>query len=163
MKSLQETLDTPGWPSNFDNGNYFAESDERLNWLLVYTRTRDADALEESNFRSFLKLLGGESKTVAIIRFSHWACGWLDHIVVNPHDVVRTKLAADTLKRLEGYPIVNENDFSNLETEQADTYWKTLTIKERIDLCKEYGISILQARYDYVPSNDGRLDEYLRG
>ena len=59
-------------------------------------RSRDSDALEESNFEAALEMLGGESEPEVIVaRSSHWAVGWVEQILVH-------KDAADKVKILEG-------------------------------------------------------------
>jgi hypothetical protein len=91
---------------------------ERGDWLVVAGRSRESDALEESNFRSILKRLGGEGDTVAVEHETHWAVGWVEHMLVHPDDAERVKIATDIHDALEGYPVVDEEDFSNLEHER---------------------------------------------
>ena len=98
---------------------------ERGHWLVVAGRHRDSDALERSNFRSILKALGGEGDTVAVENESHWAVGWVEHLLVDPADTERVKIAEEIRDALEDYPVVDEEDFSNLEYEEAWSYWES--------------------------------------
>lgn len=91
---------------------------ERGEWLIAYTTQRDADTLNRSNWSCFLKLLGGEGETVAIERASHWACGWVEYLVIDPSDAARVAKAQETLASLDGYPVVNEDHWSTLEHEE---------------------------------------------
>jgi len=44
-------------------------------YYVVLSQHRDSDNLDKSNFASAVKMLGGESDTVLIVRASHWAVG----------------------------------------------------------------------------------------
>ena len=61
---LSEVVCNPG---GFDSlANYVGEVPDD-GWLYVLSRTRDSDALEESNFRVALKRLGGEGENVEVL------------------------------------------------------------------------------------------------
>jgi len=112
---------------------------ERLHWLVAATVHRDSDCLERSNFRSFLKLLGGEGEQVAIERASHWAVGWLDYLIIDPEATELVTKAEEALAGLENYPVLDEEDFSELEREEADQIWKNCyDVKERIAYVRKY-------------------------
>lgn len=102
--------------------NYMGERDFGDFYTLV-TRNRDSDALVESNFRSALKALGGESESVVIHRFGHWACGWWESLSVSKSSPQFAAVEA-MAERLEDYPVLDEEDFSQLECEQANQVWK---------------------------------------
>lgn len=54
-------------------------------WFVApISQTRDSEDYEAQLFEEKLEELGGESDTVAVLRFGHWACGWLDIIVLDP-------------------------------------------------------------------------------
>ena len=93
---------------------------ERGAWLVVCGRHRDSDALEESNFIATLKRLGGESDTVAIEQESHWAVGWVEHLLVNPADIARVEMAQEIRDGLEDYPVVDDETFFQVE---HDRFW----------------------------------------
>lgn len=158
MKTLKEVVSNP---SGFDSlSNYLGEVPESK-WLCLLTQTRDSDALSRSNFRSALKELGGESDSVRIDRFWHWACGWWEALSVLEGSEAHKK-AIQIEADLNDYPVVDEQDYSELQWEEATSFWCSLSIKERVELCQEYGINSLQARHDYIPQDDnGYLFEYL--
>ena len=53
---------------------------------------------------------------------------------------------------------------SELETEEAEAYWESLPLSDRVELCQEAGVSIFQARHPYIPQDDnGYIFERLRG
>jgi hypothetical protein len=94
---------------------------ERGEWLVCTGRHRDSDALEESNFRVLLKRLGDESDTVAIERESHWAVGWVEHLLISPADAERVAIVETARDDLEQYPVLDDEDFSIVE---HDRFWE---------------------------------------
>jgi hypothetical protein len=86
-------------------------------------RSRDSDCLEESNFHSMLAALGGESETVQVVRENHWAVGWVEWIAIHESDEQALRAADRQQERLEGYPILNEDDFSEREYEECRRVW----------------------------------------
>ena len=92
----------------------------RDEWLVFLTQTRDSDHLTESNFAAALKTLGGESETVEIVRFGHWAVGWVEHLFVHPS---RKAEVAAIEAQLEDYPALDEDDWSQRESDAAFESW----------------------------------------
>jgi hypothetical protein len=123
---------------------------ERGEWLVACATTRDADCLGRSNWRCFIKLLNGTgtegakgsqeiNENVAIEEASHWACGWVQYLIINPAAVELVALAEATREKLEDYPVIDEQDWSELETEEANDVWRDCyRPKERIKYIKEH-------------------------
>lgn len=89
---------------------------DKQNWLVLLGKNRDSSLLKQSNFDVALEMLGGESDDVEVCRFGHWACGWIEIIIVNP----KSKLAntAEMIEQaIEDYPVLDEEDWSNREYE----------------------------------------------
>ncbi len=97
--------------------NYAGE--EYPDYYVVGGRSRDSTLLEEANFEATLKRLGGESKTVIVPRSGHWAAGWIETILVHKDDVEAVKKAQAILDDLEGYPVLDDELYSNKEYEAA--------------------------------------------
>jgi hypothetical protein len=96
---------------------------DRRNWLVApVSTTRDADALQRSNFRVVLADLGGESDNVEVHRFGHWANGWFEIILVRP-ETKEAESAEQWECALSDYPVACDSDFSELEQEDADETW----------------------------------------
>jgi hypothetical protein len=102
-------------------------------------------------------------------RASHCLVGWVEYLMVRtdaPDDVLIT--AAQLLDALDGYPVLDDEHFSNLEMEEAEESWKHLDLRGRlevIDDCRYDGkpISIFAIRHDYPPVDDqGAVQERLR-
>lgn len=106
---------------------------DRANWLVAYSAHRDAQALERSNWRCFGQALralptvrdwSGEDLPIAEERASHWAVGWIDYLLVNPACPEAVAEAERLLARLEDYPVLDEFDFSEEETNEANEVWR---------------------------------------
>jgi len=100
-------------------------------------RNRDSDCLTQSNFRVALEKLGGESGTVSIVRERHFLCGWVEWIAIHKDDEVALALAEKMQEKLENCFILDENDWCELEIEEADKLWKSYNNSERIEYVKE--------------------------
>lgn len=92
---------------------------EHGRWYIVAAQTRDSDALDRSNFIVFLKELGGESETVKVEEASHWACGWVQYLIVAPTDRKALRTAVSLHCSACNYPVLDESHFSELEYDEA--------------------------------------------
>ena len=150
----------------FLTGHY--SDNDRQEWLVVpVTQTRDSLAFDQSNFASALALLGGESDTLEVHRFGHWGPGWFEIILVHPSRESEVKAIED---RLENYPILDEEDLSQRESDATDEYWQNMGMNERIERLSEQGESIFAARsesasdlYQRAPKSYYRVQESARG
>lgn len=98
-------------------------------------------------------------------RANHWACGWVEYLMVSAKapDSVLIEAAA-ILKALDDYPILDEDSYGEKEWDEVVEAWNDRSLKERVDLCREAGVSIFAARRNYLPLDDsGRIFEALRG
>lgn len=108
-------------------------------WVMVAGQHRDSDCLERSNFQVMLKLLGGESKTVVIERESHWAVGWVEHILIKPTATAKLKIAFDAVQKIKDYPVLGEEHFSQLESDEANEIWRNCyNPKERVEYIRKH-------------------------
>ena len=92
--------------------------------------------------------------------------GYLNDPIVSTHESAAAKLktAENILRRLEAYPVLDDDHFSELEWKEAQQAWEGLSIRERVDLCREARVSIFAARHGYIPHDDtGFVFERLRG
>lgn len=124
MPKLPRLHDVMYNPSGLDSrSNYLGDDlEEQADWGVLMCQTRDSDVLTESNWHVALTELGGESEDVQILRFGHWACGWLEYMVVNP-DCSLYDRALELYEEIQDYPILDECDFSERESEAADQVW----------------------------------------
>jgi hypothetical protein len=133
MRKLIEIVKNP---SGLDSlSNYMGEVPE-ADWLCVMTRSRDSDCLTESNWRVALRMLGGESDNVRIDRFGHWACGWWESLSVKDGSSSHS-IGQDITEQIDSYPILDEDDFSEIEQEQANEVWESFNDKERVEYIRD--------------------------
>lgn len=123
-------------------------------YFVFLSQARDSDALSRSNFECGLRALGGESESVVVVRERHWAVGWVEWIAIHESDVTAILSADEIACALSDYPVLDESHFSELEWTEAEQYWESLQLSERVELCAEAGISIFAARRNYIPSDD---------
>lgn len=124
-------------PTGFDLKGV-GSNESNKNWLVLpVIQTRDSEALELSNFESALKILGGESENCEVMRFGHWGPGWFEIIVINPAIPELLAKAEDIERGLADYPVIDEENFSEKETEEfistlENCYCKNREIAEKV-------------------------------
>jgi hypothetical protein len=134
MKTLYEVAENPSGLDSFSN--YMGETPSK-NKYVVLTRSRDSDCLTESNWECALEMLGGESDTVQIDRFGHWACGWWEALSVTKGSKEAVK-AEEIESALSDYPVLCEDHFSGLEQSEANRVWhECYDASERIEYIRE--------------------------
>lgn len=102
-------------------------------------QSRDSDALERSNFASMLKALGGESESVIVVRENHFLVGWVEWIAIHQDDDRALTIADGIMERLADYPVVDESDWSERETEDANQTWANcFDWRERIEYIRDH-------------------------
>ena len=114
-------------------------------WPAYYSsgvgQSRDSDALERSNFACMLEALGGESDTVTVVREGHWAVGWVEWIAIHQDDEKALAIADEIKGKLADYPVVNEEHWSDLETEEAHEVWtRCFNDRERLEYIREHNL-----------------------
>lgn len=117
-------------------------------------QSRDSDALERANFDAMLKALGGEQtdkeredtrdegcalSLVKVVRESHWAVGWVEWIAIH-ESATELLLTASAIKNaLEDYPVVDEELWSQYETDEANQVWKDCyRVKDRLEYIRKH-------------------------
>jgi hypothetical protein len=129
---MNKLIDEYASPTTFDSrANYMGQTPEKDLYVLL-GRNRDSDLLTESNWDCALERLGGESETVEIVRFGHWACGWIEYLCVRAESEAY-KIAQDIDMELENYPVLDEGEFSEREDNEAQRQWKEFyDVSERV-------------------------------
>lgn len=95
-----------------------------------FGQSRDSDCLEESNFAATLAALAqlpkwrGKNPSRQIVRESHWAVGWVEWIAIHERDAAALKVCDKLRGHYDNYPVLDEQDFSDRETEAANTIWR---------------------------------------
>lgn len=110
-------------PSNYIGASWHG-------WLMFLGRTRDSDCLEISNFECALARVKEASNrelsspSVHVVQENHWAVGWIEWIAIHPSDTGAVQEAEKIESELESYPVLDESDFSERETDEADRIWR---------------------------------------
>lgn len=151
----------------------------------VYAVHRDSDSITRSNWRVLLRTCGfsaerkadGEIRTnapnaeddgtlsdpIVVTRARHWAVGWIDTLRVR-FDADPTLIARldRLIGKLEDYPILDEDDHSELEWSEACAYWEQMSVRDRVEYLQDARLSIFAARRAELPDDPhGRLFERL--
>lgn len=116
---------------------------DRQSWLVLpCSRTRDSGPLDQSNFESAVKALGGESDTVEVHRFGHWGPGWFELIIVDPTSP-QAQIAEQLESALADYPILDEMDCSQREWDDYTEAWDNCGLSRDFAkaLQSEFGLS----------------------
>lgn len=114
ITDLKEFIEAARWKraSNYI-GTDFSE------WCQGLSQGRYSDSLTESNFQSALELLGGEREgIVEVHRFSCWAGGWFETIMVNPKNLKAIKKLHEIHLSLESYGVLDDDDYSERQYEK---------------------------------------------
>jgi hypothetical protein len=108
-------------------------------------RNRDSDLLTISNFEVLLERLGGESDddetpAVQVIRDRHWAVGWVEYILVHETAADKLRILSEALESIDDYPILDEDDFNERETEAQEDYFRDCRSEFVEAVCEAAGI-----------------------
>ena len=160
MTYIPEHLDhwTSADPATGEKINYFGPNLSEYYLAPIFV-SRDSDTLTRSNWRVIqpqLKALGAETH-----RFGHWACGWYERVLIAADNEPALRLADEWAEKLDSYPVASEEDWSELEHDEAYRWWQDMGLRTRIEMCWEAGVSIFAARRkDEIPDSQ-RLWDHL--
>jgi hypothetical protein len=109
-------------------------------WLVCLGQHRDSNCIDRSNFRIAQQELEAINSDCCVIeRENHWAVGWVEHLLINPANAQAVAAGEAIKQRLENYPVLDEEDWSNLEQEEAEQAWKDCyNWKERIEYIRKH-------------------------
>lgn len=151
MTSIYDEM-LPTWthPTGFDSAsNYVGTTPVGY---CIYSQNRESSILDAVNFKGILEDLGGESEHVSVIRHGHWACGWIEYIMVSKN--APTNLldrCVGILRGLANRPVYSDDAYSDAVYEAIADYWHNASLRERIERCKDVGVSFLRARHSAMP------------
>lgn len=135
--------------------------DDRQDWIVLpVSRTRDSEALEQSNFEAALDILkdayGEDSELFECHQFNHWGPGWFEIILAHPSLAEKVQ---EIEERLKNYPVLDEEDFSRREYEATcelitEVGKRFLNGKEPEDWVSEIFGAIADPNPDHVDENE---------
>lgn len=117
---------SPSSASSLDSWSNYAGED-MSDYYACIPQTRDADERQESNFRVakkwFEEQCGPESEdTWKVGGWNHWACGWIERILVYKDYWKGIRLGNRIGEALQDDECLDERDLQELETENYEKY-----------------------------------------
>jgi hypothetical protein len=95
---------------------------DRQDWLVCPCgQNRDSEPLDQSNFHAAQAILTAANVEHEVHSFGHWACGWVEIVLVHPDGA---ETLAGIVSRLADYPVLDESDLSDRETEAEYADWE---------------------------------------
>jgi len=166
IDEAREYLEKFRWeqPSDYvgfsPDGDYLIEGQSRDSCLLQrvnYTKVKEClEALEKTlPPRDDDRVISGLFHSERIgawaydFRASHWAVGWVEYLLVSedaPDEMII--LAAEIKHSIEDYPIFDEDAYSEEESNETYKAWESADLEQRVEWCKEVGVSPFSARPD---------------
>jgi len=135
---------------------------DRNEYYVCFGQHRDSDTVTRSNHRVALASLGGASDTVFVVRDSHCLVGWVEAIYIHHTNTAACAIADRLLGKQESYPVLSEDDWSELQWTEAAEFWASLPVRDRVRICTNHGITPFAARRDELPKDpQGGLVDYL--
>jgi len=65
-----------------------------------------------------------EAATVLVVSENHWAVGWVEWIAIHESDKAAIAESERIESALESYPVLDEEDFSDREMNEANEVWR---------------------------------------
>lgn len=145
MEYLEHLTELPVWRHPPDYGGFSPDGD-----YLLYSRSRDSTILDNINYDHILRELRrlDTDGSVYDFRAGHWACGWVEHLIVKkaaPKKVLEK--ACEFFCELAEYPVIDDTEYSNAQVEAITDYWESCSLSEKVEWCQESGDSIFSARH----------------
>lgn len=138
-------------------------------WFVFLGQNRDSDCLTRSNFQcAFARLeahatdLESEDcKSVQIVSENHWAVGWVEWIAIHESNAPAVAEAGAMLKKLEGYPVLNEGHWSEMELNEYFEAWNSYGHREFVRELERAELIVEGALDDSTPEQTIELFEAL--
>ncbi len=123
----------------FESFCWFRESEiaDPDNWAIIYTHNRDSGLLDQSNADAIAEAMEpfteGDDADVVFESHDHWAVGHVDGFSIRVYrdgEITEAfKTYHDLMEQMDGYPVLNEEDYCNRELEAtleniSDAAWR---------------------------------------
>lgn len=120
---------------DFESFGWSGAPSDAEDWAIFYVENRDSDILSLSNAEAIAEIMkpfcGSSEDGDDCQRESHghWACGWIEGYAIRCLDSSGQPTPAwlawcEIQASLEKYPVLDEESFSRMEQEKADTVWR---------------------------------------
>ena len=110
-------------------------------YLAPVGRHRDSDLLTKSNWGQQWEALKALRQDVpdedcvspVVVSENHWAVGWVEWVAIHETNEAALREADSLAASLESYPVLDDGDFSEKESEAYDEAWKFYGCREFAD------------------------------
>ena len=104
--NTQDTLNEVKWTHPSEYHGFSPDGD-----YLIYSQNRDSSICEEVNYELiFSELKRLDKENAYDFRASHWACGWIEYILIKKDSPQPLKdKAAEIIQSLSDYPILDDH------------------------------------------------------
>ena len=116
---MNKLYDAMGSPTGFDSWSNFMGERPSQDLYVVLGRNRDSSMVANSNWDTAVKMFDDAELDYDITSVGHWACGWIEYLSVDINDKGSYKLAEEIEASLADYPLLDDEDHSRREHEDA--------------------------------------------
>lgn len=105
--------------------NYMGE--DFSDYYVVTGQNRDSSYIQQSNFIAATNRLGGEHEPEVIIaRSSHWACGWVDFLMVHKDALEKIEIAERIDEDIENNCILDWENYDEIRQPEIDRLYQEI-------------------------------------
>jgi len=120
-------------------------------WYVFLGQHRESSILDQVNFITGLRELGGTSDTVMVVQESCSLVGWIQWIAIHESDTESLEKADDMLCAIADYPVLDEMAYSEHQTDEMYQYWEKLSLRDRMEWASDGYCSAMEIRHDCPP------------
>lgn len=128
------------------DGSWMTRRNSRHDWYELTTpisrNGRGGDALDDSNFYTAERIIDAASPWGTTYRSDLWPGGTIETLVIRADDAAALKEITSIVNALEGYPVLDESDYSEREWEEnhnSDMLWRECYAEDCCTLCEDCG------------------------
>lgn len=120
---------------------------------VLLTKNRESCLLSISNFAvsldSLRQIAEEGDETFYTFTARHWAVGWVEYLIINQSAPKELIDEAESINcALADYPVLSDEDYSEKQVQAMYDYWAEIRVGDRVDYCRDAGLSIFAARRD---------------
>lgn len=105
--------------------NYMGE--DFSDYYVVAGQNRDSNYVQQSNFIAATNRLGGEHEPEVIIaRSSHWACGWVDFLMVHKDALDKVEIAERIDEDIENNILLDWDNYDEIRQPEIDRLYQEI-------------------------------------
>lgn len=107
--------------------NYMGENFS--DYYVVAGQNRDSNYVQQSNFIAATERLGGENEpTVIIARSNHWACGWVDFLMVHKDALDKIEIAERIDEDIENCIILDWENYDAIRQPEIERLYHEIKV-----------------------------------